>query len=212
VSAPGEAPDQVAFDVDPAAGAAREERCRLATLAASGPLILLLSPLVLPFAGDRSLLHDTRHDTSARLILIAVYVWPLLVGVVGLRGALARRAPPTFAFAAPAVVHALAAGATLLSVIASMTKAYTSGEPLAWALLGLSATALYLLLRGFRRRGFHRWAQLVAGVWIGHAAFALMMVVDGGLAAAPALGTWLLLFAAAAAAPGVAWALVPARR
>jgi hypothetical protein len=204
------APEQVAFDIDPAAGAAREERCRLATIAASGPLVLLLAPVFLPFDGDRSMLHHVHLDVI--VVLLLVYSWPLLVGVVGLRSALARRPPNTLTFAVPAVLHALAAAFALLGTISAMTSRFARLEPIAVAFLGLPLLVLYLLIRGFRRRGFHRWAQLVAGMWLCHLAFVLMLVFDSGLGEAPALGMWLLLFACAAAAPAVVWSLLPQQR
>jgi hypothetical protein len=159
----------------PASGEALEERYRLAVLVASGPLVLLLGPVVLPLFDDRSFLASTRGEVAPLAILFGIFFWPLFVGVLGLRRTLARRAPGTAAFAVPAVVHLLAAigGALLLlAVLGDKQRARESSG--VWLSLGMALATAYVIARGFRRKGWERWAQIVAGLWLGYAAFTLV--------------------------------------
>jgi peptidoglycan/LPS O-acetylase OafA/YrhL len=192
---------------------AREERCRLAALAASGPLMLLVAPAVLAFDGERSIAGTVQGDPRALGVIALFFVWPLLAGALGLRGAVLRRAPGAAAYAVPAVLHALAAGALLLLLGAEMfERRHTRGDPVAWAVMVTGALVIYVMARGFRREGWHRWAQLVAGLWLCHVSFAVSLwfgrseVYDP-----PAMGGWLQLFGLAAALPAIAWAAAPRR-
>jgi hypothetical protein len=202
-------------DTPPTSGVvAREERYRLAALATGAPMILLVAPLILPFDDGRSLLESLRRHIADMVILILIFGWPLFVGAVSLRGALARRAPGTAAYAVPAVPHLIAAGlAVLLLFTALLKESSAAREPGVWAALIGGVLVLYLLARGFRRTGWGRWTQLIAGMWVAYASCAaLFLSVDRrGLLDPPALGTWIFLFALSAAAPGVGWALWPRR-
>lgn len=200
------APDPVALE--------REERHRLAVLAASGPILLLLGPLVLPTFDDRSFFTAARGEAGPLVILACIFFWPLFVGALSLRRGLARRAPGTAAYLVPAVLHLLAAsGIALLLLTAAFERTRARESPGVGMGIVLTFAAVYVMARGFRRRGWERWAQLVAGMWLGYAVFAIMVAVEGrGAFDPPETGGFVLLFALSMAAPAVAWILWPKPR
>ncbi|MFT3772948.1 MAG: DUF2330 domain-containing protein [Minicystis sp.] len=191
--------------------AVREDGYRLAALGASVPLMLLIAPVFLPYVSGRSLLGEARHDPGAAVILLGIFFWPLFVGTLGLLRGLARRAPGKAAFAVPAVLHLFAAaGLAFALCVAVSSKVKAQEEPVAWLALFLSFAALYVIIRGFRRAGWERWAQIVAGVWMLHAVGTLVIAADGhGMFDPPELGAFLVLFALSAGTPAVAWILWP---
>jgi hypothetical protein len=192
---------------------AREERARLATLAAAVPLMLCVAPLVLPFEDDRSLLHAARRDATAVLIVGLAFGFPLFLGAFGLWRALIKRPPHGLAFGLAAAPHILLATALIVMVVSTLSRhGSMDREPGAWAAVLAAAVVIYLLARGFRRRGFHRWAQLVAGAWLAHATFAgVLWAADRDLLVIPAIGGWLYLLGVTAAAPIVLWSLFARR-
>lgn len=192
---------------------AREERARLAAIAAAAPLALLFAPAVLPFEGDRSLLASAHRDSTAVLMIGLVFGAPLFVGAFGLWRALTRRPPHGLAFGLPAALHVLGALGVIGVLGAALTKERrVLEEPAAWAALVAAALVIYLLARGFRRHGFDRWAQLVAAAWLSHAAVAgVLWLADRDTLMSPAVGGWLYVFGVVAAAPIVAWSLFARR-
>jgi hypothetical protein len=203
-----------AAEITPAPGQGpREERYRLASVAAGVPLLLLVAPLVMPLQGGRSLLGAATREPIALLIVGGLVLWSLLTGGLSLAYGLRRRVPGTLAFAVPAVVYALPTGGLAFLALFALGKVHGEAETGIAALTALSCSlAVYLLLRGFRRGGWERWAQLVAGVWLAHGTIALLMVFgDASLAGDQDAGAWVLLFALSALAPIVGWALWPRR-
>lgn len=195
-------------------GAEREDRFRLAVLAASGPLLLLALPVVLPVLDERSLLAATRGHFEGLAILAAVFTWPLFVGALGLLRGRSRSAPGTAACAVPGVLHALGGMAAVILLGALLGERSRARESLAvWAAVAAALATVYVVARGARRRGWERWAQLVASVWLFHLMGVMVIGADGrGAFDPPEVGGWIELFALAAAAPAVGFILWPRRR
>jgi hypothetical protein len=114
------------------------------------------------------------------------------------------------AFAVPAVLYALASGGLALLLVFAFVNQSEAREPLVAAGVVACTAADYLLVRGFRRAGWERWAQLVAGMWLGHGAIALLFTfANGSPFAEPSAAGWILLFAMGVLLPIVGWALWP---
>jgi hypothetical protein len=189
---------------------AREERYRIAAAAAGAPVLLFVAPFVTSVHGEESALQDAMRHGPDLVFVGALLAGPLFIGGMSLVKGLRRWAPPGLAaFAVPAVLYALAAAAIML--MAGAVVASKGPEPLLAAPGLLALAALLLILRGFRRKGWERWGQLVAGVWVWHLVLALLMALEATGFSSPALGPWLFLFALGAVAPIVGWALWPRR-
>jgi hypothetical protein len=190
-----------------------EEHHRLAVLAASGPLLLLLAPLLLPLDDRGPMYTSARHEPGVFAILAFFFFWPLFVGAVGLRGALTRRAPGRAAYALPAVVQMLGMLGLALLIAQELSRPWRSRtQPGFVAALVLSVVTLLVLLRGFWRTGWVRYAQVVAGMWLVFLTGVLLTSTDSrDLFDPPESGGWVLLFALSAAAPAVGWILTRRR-
>lgn len=192
----------------------REERYRLASVAAGIPLLLLVTPILVPLdGGHRSPLAHATREPVALLLAIGFVLWSLLVGSLCLAYGLRRQVPRTAVFAVPAVVYAVVSGgAAALFVALLAEKRHAREQPVIYAAAIACGLAFYLLARGFRRGGWERWAQLVAGVWLGQGTIELLVVFgDSSPAGDQPAGAWVLLFALGALAPIVGWALWPRR-
>lgn len=191
----------------------REERYRLAAMAAGVPLVLLDAPLVLSADGERSLLREALREPVAIPVLLFFLAWPVWVGGVSLAYGRRRKVPARGLFVVPALLYALASALLALAftvVLANRPRAWDEPLVILGALTGW--VAVYLLGRGFRRAGWERWMQLVAGAWLAHGAVeSPMLFVDGPLAADQAAGAWIFLFAMACLAPLITWTLWPRR-
>ena len=201
--------DTPGTEAPPGAGA-REERYRIAAAAAGLPVLLFVAPFVTSVHGEESALQDAmRHGPDVVFVGVLV-AGPLFIGGVSLfKGIRRRPSPGLAAFAVPAVLYALAAASIVL--VAGAIVASNGPEPLLAAPGLLALAALLLILRGFRRKGWERWGQLVAGVWVWHLVLALLMALEATGFSYPAFGPWLFLFALGAVAPIVGWALWPRR-
>ena len=191
----------------------REERYRLAAIAAGVPLLLLAVPLVVPIGLRRSAFIEGARARADRLpdrdgpralvdpdgrALVDVRPPPPGPGHRALRHA--RRDVH------PGVGRRRRAGRRRPPRGAGTVR---EGPVVAAVTIGCSA-AVFLLLRGFRRAGWERWAQLVAGVWLGQGSLTLLAVfADESPAGPQEAGSWILLFAVSALAPIVIWALWP---
>lgn len=191
----------------------REERYRLASVAAGAPLLLLAAPLLAPDAHGRWPIHDATREPSALVLAVGLLAWSLLTGTLSLTYGLRRRVPGTAAYAIPAVVYLLACGGIAFLAFAALLKVRRTSEgPAITAAAIACSAAVLVLIRGFFRGGWERWAQLVAGVWMGHGTLSVLIVLGADSPAADQpLGPWLLLFGLGALAPIVAWALWPRR-
>ncbi len=197
----------------PDVAAESEERHRLTVLAASGPLILLLAPMLLPLDDTGPILRLADRDPGVFALFVLLFAWPLLVGVVGLVRGRTRKAPGTALFAVPAVAQMLATLGLGLMLVQVLDNKRRARESIAiWAACALCAFTLYVLGRGFRRTGWTRFAQVIAGTWL---VFFTGTLIVGSQARdlfdPPMSGGWVLLFALSAAAPAVGW-LVSRRR
>jgi hypothetical protein len=98
-------------------------------------------------------------------------------------------------------------------LVLDATAAAVLDAPGVWISLGMALATAYVIARGFRRKGWERWAQIVAGLWLGYATFTLVVAAETrDMFDPPASGGWVLLFALSAAAPAVGWILWPKRR
>ena len=190
----------------------REERYRLAAIAAGVPVALLAVPLCAPIHG-RSLIEEASHEPVPFLIVLGLVLWSFLTGGISLVYGLRRRVPGGPLFTMPAVTYALASGGIVVLLLFALgregARRQEPGAPL--AALGC-ALAFYLLLRGFVRGGWERWAQLIAGVWLGQGTIATLLVFDHGSPLGPQEGApWVLLFAFSALARIMLWTLWPRR-
>ncbi len=210
--APVAAVGHVGGDVPGPGRGPREERYRLAAVAAGVPVALLAAPLVAPIHG-RSIMDEVSREPILSLIVLGLVLWSLSTGGISFIYGLRRRVPGAAVFAMPAVVFALASGAIAFILLVAIARQREAREAPAAAMAAIACTlAVYLLLRGFVRGGWERWAQLVAGVWLGQGAIAMLLLFGD----APPLGPqelvpWLLLFVMSALAPVVLWALWPRR-
>lgn len=195
------------------ATAQSEEQHRIAVLAASGPLLLFLAPLVLPLDDRGPMYMGALHEPALMAILAFLFFWPLFVGAVGLRRALTRRAPGLAAYAVPAVVQMLGMLGLALLIAQDLNRPWRSRTPPGQvAALVLSVVTVLVLLRGFWRKGWARYAQVVAGMWLVFLTGVLLMSADSrDVFDPPESGAWLLLFALSAAAPAVGWILTRRR-
>lgn len=198
----------------PAEGGEREERYRLAAVAASVPLMLLTSPLFLPVFDNKSFLDQARREPSALAVVSFLFFWPLLVGALGLRAGIVRRAPGKVAFAVPAALYMLGALATHVVLFGIMCgRSHARQETVASVVAICSLLVVYILGRGFRRTGWERWGQLVAGAWMLCALWSTLIAAERrGPFDGPELGAWMWLFALSAATPAAAWILWPKRK
>ncbi len=191
----------------------REERYRLASIAAGIPLVLLIAHIVLPVDGRRTLLGEAMSEPAPLLVVMFLMAWPILAGARSLSGGLRRRLPGLAAYAVPAVIYTLASGAMgLLLSAAFLASRQARREPAVPLSAVACALAVYLLLRGFRRDGWERWAQLVVGLWLAHGTIsAVLLFGEGSLDLAFTPGGWVLLFDLGMLAPIAAWILWPRR-
>jgi hypothetical protein len=189
----------------------REEIHRQAAIAASAPLMLLCAPFFAPIGPEESILQAAWREPAVLAIAGLVMLWPFGLGAVSLWRGLRRRAPGKVGFGVPAVVEVLATGGlSLLIVLLMADERRIREQPLVWlgALAGVAA--VYLTARGFRRDGWTRWVQLLAGAWLFYVQGALLLAGAGApFFSWPELGAWLFLFALSALAPLFAWALWP---
>jgi hypothetical protein len=108
----------------------REERYRLASVAAGVPLVLLVAPIVLPVDGSRTLLGEAMREPVPLLIVLFLMAWPMLAGAFSLSLGLRRRLPGAVAHAVPAVLYTLASGATALLLFAALlSQRHAREEP-----------------------------------------------------------------------------------
>jgi hypothetical protein len=195
------------------AEARREEQHRVAVLGAAVPLLLLSAPLVLPLDGKGPVLSAVAKDPLVAAVAV-VFLWPVFVGLVGLLRARSRRAPGTAAFAVPAVITLL--GTALVSLLLVMLideKRRAREAPSVWVALALCVLTLYVVGRGFRRKGWARWSQLSAGVWMFFVAGTVLMALETrSLFTQLESGGWVWLFALSAAAPAMVWSVLARRR
>lgn len=191
----------------------REERFRQATIAAGAPMLLLFAPFLLPLEGGRSLYDELHRETLALAVMALGLGLPLALGAVSLWLGARRRAPGKVAFAVPAALQILVTGgASVILAVLLAQQRRAREEVLVWLCLLVGAFALYLLVRGFFRRGFERWAQLIAGVALFQAEGALLVAIgEARWLALPELGAWLFLFALGVLGPVIAWMLWPRR-
>lgn len=192
----------------------REDRIRLAVVAASGPVLLLLAPVFLPFDGRRSLIEESARDGAVAFLVALLYAAPLYVGAWGLiRGLRRSPAPGKVAYGVPAAAQIVAGVVFAVLMIAQMARRSTMRTHGGlWLMILAAAAVSALALRGFRRSGWDRWAQLVGAVWLSQATFMLAVSMEQrDLFEEPTLAAWIVMFALAAAAPAVGWALRPLR-
>lgn len=190
-----------------------EEQHRLAVLAASGPLLLFLAPLLLPLDDRGPMYTGALREPALLAILAFVFFWPFFVGAVGLRRGLTRRAPGLAAYAVPAVVQMLGMLGLALVMAQELSRPWRSHTPPGLvAALVFSVVTVLVLLRGFWRKGWARYAQVVAGVWLVFLTGVLVISSESrDIFDPPESGGWLLLFALSAAAPAVGWILTRRR-
>jgi hypothetical protein len=188
----------------------REERFRLACVAAALPLALLAVPFCLPYDRDRSLIGEALREPVALVIVGPLVVWPILLGAISLLRGLARKAPGMLAYAVPAVLYTLSSAGLALLLAYAFAVERGARVPIVAAGVMAGLGGAYLLLRGFRRAGWERWAQLVAGMWFGQGMLtSLFALGDPSDVGQPPAGGWILLFALGAFLPIWAWALWP---
>jgi hypothetical protein len=185
-----------------------EERHRLLAMAAGVPLVLLASPLVLPFGGDHPLLYEARRDPPVIAVLLGLAFLPIFVGIAGIVRGRKREAPGRFLFGVPGVVCTLMAlGLTGMMLLVLLSDSYVRRENLGWITLAMSAAALAVLARGFFRTGWRRFNHVIAGIWL----LSAISVVLGFASSSPVfdppvLGEWVFLFAIATLSPLLAYA------
>ena len=189
----------------------REERHRLASLVAGVPLVILVVPVFAPRRYG-SLFEDIARKPVALAILLAVLASLLLTAGVSLVAGIRRKAPGGAVHAVPAAIQTfLAAGFVLLVLF--VARGGSDAQILLGAATLACALGVYFLVRGFRRGGFERWAQLVAGTWV--AGGSLVLVVSAASSRSRNLvqtsDMWLVAFAFSFAAPALVWALWPRR-
>jgi hypothetical protein len=190
----------------------REERHRLATLVAGVPLVALAIPVFAPRA-NRSLFEEIAREPVALAILLVLLASLFLTAGASLVAGIRRKAPGGAVHAVPTAIHTLlAAGFVLLVLFAP--RGAREEQPLLGASALVCAAAFYLLVRGFRRGGFERWAQLVAGTWLVGGCLALLVSAASSSRLRLSVQTtdqWLVVFALAFSLPALGWALWPRR-
>jgi len=194
-----------------------EERHRLVAIEASVPLVLLASPLFLPFDGNKSLLSQMLRYPEVLVVALGIGFWPIFLGIVGAIRGRKREAPGKLLFGVPAVVLALislvATGITgTVLVVELASERYHRFEPIVVPFFLLCALALFVAVRAFWRKGFRRFNHLVACAWLLATAMVLgLFVSDSSMFSPPVAGEWVFLFAIAALAPLLTFAFAPRR-
>jgi hypothetical protein len=186
----------------------REERHRLACLLAGPPLVVLAGPVFVP-RPYRSVLETALREPPFLAVLLALLGSILFTAGVSLVAGLRRKAPGGFAYGVPAVTSSLVAASFAGIVLYAFV--HDSHVP-AYAVAGAipSALSLYPLLRGFRRSGFERWCQLVAGAWLAEGGLVLTICFSSrSRISLQAQDAWLVAFALSFSLSALAWALFP---
>ncbi|MDC0744438.1 hypothetical protein [Polyangium mundeleinium] len=190
-----------------------EERHRLVAMAAGVPLFLLCAPIVLPFGGPASLLEAADGGTAPVVLLAGLAFPPLLAGVVGLVRGYKRVAPGRWLFGVPAVASTLLAlGMVLVVTLLLLIEPTARYQPFVWVGLVGALGALGCLVRGFFRKGFHRFSHVVGGIWLcGLVLGVSLRFSPKPFFTAPSWGAGFFFFGLAALAPLVGFAFAPRR-
>jgi hypothetical protein len=204
----------VATSADPSSEVhARDEQNRRVVIFASILLVLLAVPVFLPVEGNRSLWGMTRYDSTGKVLIGAIFGWPVCLGVLGISRGLRKNVPGKIligiatGFAAVQTLAGLALVAMLLAYERHAIK-----SPLVWFGAACTVAAVGIVVRSFFRTGWLRWQHIMAPIGL---LAAMIVLCIAGLAPnaieRASDGGWGFLFATAALVPFIGRTIVSRR-
>lgn len=181
----------------------QDEQDRRVIVFASILFVLLAGPVVLPMEGERSLWRMTRHDDTGRAILLAIFTWPVFLGITSFVRGLRRRVPGKVLMGIATTFTSLQilAGIALVSMVLAFERKAVMSLPV-W--LGAFATLMtvFFLIRSFFYDGWARWQQIMVPLALLAVTVVLLMAgLEPRALERTALGGRVFLFAAAALLP-----------
>jgi len=192
----------------------RDDQDRRVIIFASVLVVLLAAPVFLPVEDDRSLWRLTRHDDTGKAILVAIFGWPVCLGILGLIRALQKKAPGKVLLGIATVYTSL----QILAATALMAMILWFGQRDERSLVvGLAAIAplmaIGLVVRSFYRTGWQKWQHIMAPIALLALMIILCMVgIERRSLEHTSQGGWVFLFATAALVPFIGTTLVSKRQ
>lgn len=199
----GATPDPIAVE------ALRDEQDRRAIVFAAPFFLMFAAPMFLDMDGDRSFWRMTRHEPGARVLLLALFSWPVCLGLLAFWRGIRRRLPGKGLTGLASTMTSLytLAGAAL-TVLVLVFERRSEQSPLVWVAVVVASLAVGSVVRSFFHTGWRRWQFLMAPMVLLATMIVLLIAVAEPRSIERAeQGGWVFLFGTAALLPfvGTTW-------
>lgn len=193
-------PDPVAIE------ALRDEQDRRAIVFAAPFFLMLAAPMFLDMEGDRSIWRMTRHETGARVFFLALFAWPVCLGLLAFWRGIRRRLPGKGLTGLATTMTSLYtfAGAAFTVLVFVLERRFEQ-SPLVWLAAVIVTLAVGSVVRSFFHSGWRRLQFLMAPMVLLATMIVLLIAVSNPRTIERAeQGGWVFLFGTAALLPFVA--------